>query len=151
MGGAKQLGERVAAELGIEDLSDPRVVAEADLRLRTALRADAIAGRRYSQPFEELPPAAQIRVWLEAEHREGGLWGGNGDPCLHYKGYDGGVGGCRENELRACGHELGTPCKVYLGILAEGGEEAGEACIQVPVGGTADEIFPVGFPGGTPK
>ncbi len=150
MGGSKQVGEQVAAELGIEDLTDPRVVAEADLRLRTARRADAIAGRRYSQPFEELPAAAQMRVWMEAEHRERGLWGGNGDPCLHYKGYDGGVGGCRENELRACDHEMGTPCEVYLGLLAEWGVENGVSRKPIPLGGTCDETFPAGFPGHYP-
>ena len=152
MGATKRVAEQVAAEMGIEDPNDPRVVAEADLRLRTARRADTIASRRYNQPFEELPAAAQMRVWTEAEHRVGGLWGGDGDPCPHYKGYDGGVGGCRENELRACDHELGTPCEVWLTLLAEWQEEKGAARRTLPVGGTPiggtwDEIFPPGFPG----
>ncbi len=151
MGGSKRLGEQVAGELGIEDLNDPRVVAETDARVRTARRADAIASRRYGLYFEEIPTDAQMGVWTEAEHRERGLWGGNGDPCPHYKGYDGGVGGCRENELRACDHEPGTPCEVWLDILRESQEEDGAARNRVAVGGTWDEDFPPGFPGRTPK
>lgn len=70
MGGTKRVAEAVAEGMTIPDPNDPRVVAEADRRLRTDRRAEEIASQRYGWPFEELPPHEQMTVWLEAEHEE---------------------------------------------------------------------------------
>ncbi len=153
MSGTKRAMEKTALEMGVQDPNDPGVVAEADLQLRTGRRAEEIAGKMFAWPFDELSPDQQMLVWLEAERLEGPLWGEVGDPCPFYKGYDGGVGGCRNNELRACDHELGTPCEVWLGIRAEWLEEnrgVKNTRQKLSFGGLHDEDFPPGFPGHYP-
>ena len=82
----------------------------------TAQRAEEIALKRYGRDFNELPPQEQMRVWLEAEHRDV-------TDCPHYKGHTDGVGGCRRNEGRACEFELGRPCEEWLNTLREWHEE----------------------------
>ena len=116
MGGTKRVAEAVAEGMGVTDPNDPEVVAEADQRLRTDRCAEEIAGKRYGRPFGELPPHEQMTVWMEAEHLDL-------RDCPHYKGHRDGVGGCRENEGRACQAELGEPCDKWLACLKEYREE----------------------------
>lgn len=112
MGGTKRVAEAVAEGMGVHDPNDPRVVAEADRRLRTDRRAEEIASRRYGRPFGELPPHEQMTVWMEAEHIDV-------TDCPHYKNVGDCVGTCRENEGRSCEAELGNPCDEWLAMLRE--------------------------------